>query len=520
MMEPKKVAIIGAGISGLAACKFILSKGLIPIVLDARGTIGGVWNETLKSTVTQTPKHMFQFSDFPWPKSVTEDFPRCNQVLDYLKSYAEHFGLFEYIRLNTKVLSIDYEGFSDEEIEAWTHWGGSGNAFSERSKWKLNVVDARTNVPLQEVVADFVVVCTGKFGEIPNIPEFPPNEGPKAFKNGKVLHYMQYATMDFDSAMELIKDKEVAIVGFQKSALELVKECTNVNAPNKPCTLLYKTEYWNPPDTRPWGISVDLLFTSRFSELLIHKPGEGFLLYLLVILLSPLRWLLTKAVETHVKRKVNLAKHGMVPKHSLLRDISSCRYAVLPDKFYDKVNKGSIILKKAPSFSFCKEGIMIKGETKPIRSDLVILATGYRGDLKLKNIFTSSTFRDYMSFGDSAIPLYRQCIHPRIPQLAMVGFTESASNLFTTELRCRWLAEFLGGTFKLPSIKEMEKDIGDWDKCLKLYSGPSYKRGCIGMLHHCYSDQVCKDMGWNPRRRKGFFANWFIPHGPLDYASP
>ena len=50
---------------------------------------------------------------------------------------------------------------------------------------------------------------------------------------------------------------------------------------------------------------------------------------------------------------------------------------------------------------------MIEGETKPIRSDLVILATGFRGDQKLKQIFTSATFRDCMTFHDSVIPLYR-----------------------------------------------------------------------------------------------------------------
>ena len=149
MMEQKKVAIIGAGISGLAACKFIISKGMVPIVLDARGVIGGVWNETLKSTVLQTPTHMFRFSDFPWSKSVTAEFPMHNQVLDYIKSYAEHFGLLKYIRLNSKVVSIEYEGFSDEEIEGWTHWGHSGNAFAKGSKWRLNVVDAQTNAPLQ-----------------------------------------------------------------------------------------------------------------------------------------------------------------------------------------------------------------------------------------------------------------------------------------------------------------------------------------------------------------------------------
>ena len=148
-MEPKKVGIIGAGISGLAACKFVLSKGFIPIVLEARGDIGGVWTETLQTTALQTPKEMFQFSDFPWPKSVTEELPRYDQVLDYINSYAQHFGLLKHIRFNTRVVSIQYEGCSDEEIGGWNLWGGSGDAFAEGRKWRLNVVDARTDVPVE-----------------------------------------------------------------------------------------------------------------------------------------------------------------------------------------------------------------------------------------------------------------------------------------------------------------------------------------------------------------------------------
>ena len=106
-------------------------------------------------------------------------------------------------------------------------------------------------------------------------------------------------------------------------------------------------------------------------------------------------------------RKAKLAKYGMVPKQSFLQDVSSCIFASLPDNFYEKVDEGSIILKKSPSFSFCEEGVKIEGKTKPVRSDLVILATGYRGELKLQDIFASSTFRDYMMFGDLAVPMYR-----------------------------------------------------------------------------------------------------------------
>ena len=77
----------------------------------------------------------------------------------------------------------------------------------------------------------------------------------------------------------------------------------------------------------------------------------------------------------------------------------------------------------------------------------------------------------------------------------------------------------MAGTFKLPSIKEMEKDVGKWDEYMKRYSAQYYRRSCIGALHIWYNDQLCKDMGWNPKRKKGLFAELFEPYGPNDYVS-
>lgn len=84
---------------------------------------------------------------------------------------------------------------------------------------------------------------------------------------------------------------------------------------------------------------------------------------------------------------------------------------------------------------------------------------------------------------------------------------------------CRWVAELLDGTFRLPCIKEMEEDIGRWDEYKKQNAGQYYRRSCIGGLHIWYNDQLCKDMGLNPKRKKGFFAELFEPYFPVDYAS-
>ncbi|KAI9180611.1 hypothetical protein LWI28_006536 [Acer negundo] len=59
----------------------------------------------------------------------------------------------------------------------------------------------------------------------------------------------------------------------------------------------------------------------------------------------------------------------------------------------------------------------------------------------------------------------------------------------------------------------------EWDRYMKRYSGRYYQRSCKSALHIWYNDQLCKDMGWNPKRKKGFFAKLFEPYGPLDYVT-
>ncbi|EEF28718.1 probable flavin-containing monooxygenase 1 [Ricinus communis] len=512
----KRVAIIGAGSSGLLSCKYTLEKGFLPVIFEAEERIGGVWTRTIASTKLQNSKETYQFSDFPWSASVNEKHPSHSQVLEYLESYAQHFGIFPYIKFSSKVIGIDYVGDCLEEVESWVLWSGNGNPFGTKGKWHIRVLDVKDSTT-KVYQFDFVILCLGLYNGFPNIPDFPPNQGPEVF-NGKVMHSMEYSAMDNWSAQEFIKRKRVTIIGSQKSALDIAAECANANGVEYPCTIIQRTAHWFIQSETICGINLGFLYLNRFSEFMIHKPRETYLLSLLTTLLSPLRWGISKFIECYLSWKLPLKKYGMVPSFSFFQDISSCQSCKLPEKFYDRVEEGRIIIRKSHCFSFCNRGLIIDGESQPLETDLVIFATGFKGEEKLRSILESPFFQKCMTGSStSRIPLYRQVIHPRIPQLAILGYAESLSNLCATEIRCQWLAQFLDRKFELPSISEMEKQVSTWENFMKQHTGNS-RRACISTVNIWNNDQICKDMGCEPRRKEGFFADLFVPYGPTDYA--
>lgn len=139
----KRVAIVGAGPSGLAACKHALAKGFRPVVFESGKAVGGVWNRTLASTRLQTPASAYRFSDFPWPASAASAeglFPRHDEVVEYLSAYARRFGVLERVRFGCKVLGASYVGATEQEVAAWERWSGNGEAFGDGTgEWHLTV---------------------------------------------------------------------------------------------------------------------------------------------------------------------------------------------------------------------------------------------------------------------------------------------------------------------------------------------------------------------------------------------
>ena len=108
------VCIIGAGWSGLYACKYAIENGLNPIVLERREDIGGVWNYSergdtttvMKSTVSSSSRVVTEASDFFMQEKVGE-FMHHEEILEYLRDYIKNFNLVEHLNFNCEVQSIE-----------------------------------------------------------------------------------------------------------------------------------------------------------------------------------------------------------------------------------------------------------------------------------------------------------------------------------------------------------------------------------------------------------------------------
>ncbi|XP_065791753.1 putative dimethylaniline monooxygenase [N-oxide-forming] 6 isoform X1 [Muntiacus reevesi] len=103
----KRVAIIGAGVSGLASIRCCLEEDLEPTCFERSNEVGGLWEfsdhseegraSIYKSVFTNSSKEMMCFPDFPYP----DDYPNYmhqSKVQEYIKTFAQKKNLLRYIQ--------------------------------------------------------------------------------------------------------------------------------------------------------------------------------------------------------------------------------------------------------------------------------------------------------------------------------------------------------------------------------------------------------------------------------------
>ncbi len=197
MSELPRSCVIGAGSCGITTCKALLERGLPFDCFERSDDVGGNWyynnpnnsSSAYRMLHIDSSKSRMQFSDFPMP----EEYPNyCHhsQVLDYFRSYADHFGVRERITFNAGV----------ERAER----GDDG-------LWNVRLSTG------EERRYDALFVCNGHHWD-PNWPD-PPFPGQL---NGTVIHSHHYRDA------EPFRGKNVLLLGMGNSAMDIAVECSYV----------------------------------------------------------------------------------------------------------------------------------------------------------------------------------------------------------------------------------------------------------------------------------------------------
>lgn len=203
-MNKLKIAVIGAGASGLCAIKNAIEYGCEVMAFEQTSNVGGLWNYTdetekdkygldihssmYQNLVTNLPIELMCFPNEPF-RDQKESFVTSEEVLSYYNNYAKVHELLQFIKFEHNVLRVRP---------------------LVNDKWEVIVKDLKED-SYKTFNFDGILVCSGHF----HTPFTPKVKGKELFK-GKLMHSHTYRSS------EIFKNQKTLIVGGNNSAIDLV----------------------------------------------------------------------------------------------------------------------------------------------------------------------------------------------------------------------------------------------------------------------------------------------------------
>ena len=222
----KKVAIIGAGPSGITAIKNFADQGFEVTAFDRCEGVGGNWrfndpsghSSVFENTHLISSKYTSFFEDFPLPDSAP-DYPSHKELLSYFNAYADHFDIRKLIKFNTEVTNCKKIDGDRWKVE-WNTLGSDEKNIGEY---------------------DALVVCNGHHHK-PRYPDYPGEF------TGELIH-----SHEFKSAKPF-QDKRVLVIGGGNSACDVAVETARVS---KSTSISWRRGYYLIPKFM-YGLPTDV----------------------------------------------------------------------------------------------------------------------------------------------------------------------------------------------------------------------------------------------------------------------
>uniref|UniRef100_F7BCQ6 Flavin-containing monooxygenase n=2 Tax=Monodelphis domestica TaxID=13616 RepID=F7BCQ6_MONDO len=473
-MPAKRIAVIGAGVSGLAAIKICLEEGLEPTCFEGSHDIGGLWRyeencapgksySVYKSATCNTSKEMTAFSDYPFPDHYP-NYLHNSKLMKYLRMYVKHFDLLKYIHFLSKVCSVK-----------------KSSDFSSTGQWDVVVEADGTQ---EFYVFDAVMVCSGYYTD----PCFPLENFPgiTSFK-GVYFHSWEYRSP------ETFLGKKILVVGIGNSGADVASELSHV-AKQVFLSTRRGAWVWN----RVWdnGNPMDTVLFTRFNSVINRILTTS---------------MINKWAENKLNSRFNHDVYGLQPNHRFLS-----HQATLSDDLPHHIISGRLRVK--PNVKEFTETAAIFEDGTQAQVDVVIFATGYT--------FNFPFLEGNSEVLDSQCSMFKFVFPPQLekPTIAFIGILQPmGATIPVSELQSRWATRIFKGLNKLPPVSDMMATVKQMkDKIGKKFLKSPRDARRVPFVD--YMDEIASEINVKPNLLSLFlwdpklaFEVFFGPCTPYQY---
>jgi dimethylaniline monooxygenase (N-oxide forming) len=436
-----RVAVIGAGSSGIATSQVLKTRGIPFDCFEKGSTIGGNWrfgndngvSSAYWSLHINTSRRQMAYPSFPMPDDYP-DYPHHKLIVRYFDDYVEHFGLLDHIRFRTEVTTVEPAGDG-----RWlVRWRGIDDGVEGSETY------------------DAVAVANGHHWN-PRWPE-PPFPGSDSFV-GQQIHAHHYKTPD------VLEDKRVLVLGIGNSGADIAVESSRVAETTY--LAVRRGAHVLPKYLR--GKPVDEANTPMVGRLPI-----------------PLQRMVYKRLLGVVQGQ--MTDYGLPePDHKLLEG-----HPTVSSELLSRIGHGDITVK--PNIErFDGDCVrFVDGTEAPV--DLVIYCTGY---------MVTFPFLDegLVPTADNRVELYRLVVPPDLPGLYFIGLLQPLGAIMPlAEVQSEWVADLIEGKASLPRPDVMRRVIRRENarRADRYYQAA---RHTIEVDFHSYLRVLKEERGRRPGRR-------------------
>ncbi|RUO27464.1 monooxygenase [Aliidiomarina sanyensis] len=449
-----RVAVIGAGPSGLAAAKNVLRAGFEVVVFEKNDGVGGNWvfraktghSSVYENTHIISSKTWSEYEDFPMPDHYP-DYPSHDQLRRYFESYAAHFDVLSIIRFETEVLNVQPQPEGDFLVR-WRSCGDDNGAECEERFSHVMVANGHHWCPRHPELG-------GEF-------------------TGTYMH-----SHDFKGVDDSWRNKRVLVIGAGNSACDVAVEAARVA---DEVHLSIRSPQWFLPKFI-FGVPSDVL-GAKFPRWLPKRWKQ-----------RAMTWLL-RLLQGNYERTYGLPQ----PKNLVLS-----HHPTVNSDLLDFIRHGRIIPKRAIEQVNQRQVSFAGGDSCEV--DIIVACTGFRTVFPFLDV-------EILDVADQEqVPLYLKMMHPDYQGLYFIGLFQPLGCIWPlADYQAKLAVQEIKGAYQRPEPLQqaIEQELAN-----PHYAFEGGARHAVEVDYHQFRAQLkaelkkgAIDIGEPPAGRKDYYKQF------------